>query len=132
MTQGYDAAPLSAVLARWVTERDLSYRQASLEAGLDCGALSRFITEERRPSRHSLILLADYFGVNPNELLTLVGYPALEIFATAEAGLPPELAGLWSRLQAIADPVARSRVIAALEVVLDGWAAAGASGSAEL
>lgn len=129
MTQGYDPKPLATLLERWLEERDLSQRQASLEAGLDRGALSRFIGEGRRPSRHSLIMLADYFGVNPNRLLELVGYESLEIFETAREGIPPEVAGLVERLQAIADPVQRSKVIAALEVILDGWAAAGANES---
>ncbi len=127
MDEGYDAAPLAALLRRLVAERGVSYRKAALQAGLDRGALFRFIEQGRRPARESLLVLGDYFGVNPNVLLELAGYPPLAIFAGSER-VPPEVQGVVTRLLAIEDAVARSRVVNALEVLLDGWTAAGATG----
>ena len=124
MGEDYDAAPLAELLRRLVAERDESYRKASLQAGLDRGALFRFVEQGRRPARDSLIVLADYFGVNPNELLELAGYAPLAAFAGQER-LPQETAGVVQRLVAIEDAVTRSRVISAVEVLLEAWAEPG-------
>lgn len=124
----YDPKPLTALLQRLVAERGESLRKASLSAGLDRGALFRFMEEGRRPSRESLIVLGDYFGVNPNVLLELAGYTPLAIFTGEEQRVLPEMQGVVSRLLTITDEVARSRVIGALEVLLDGWMLAGATG----
>lgn len=127
MTETYDPEPLAALLRRLAAERGESLRKASLNAGLDRGALFRFIEQKRRPSRESLIVLGDYFGVNPNVLLQLADYPPLAIFANA-ARVPPEMQGVVARLLTITDAVTRSRVISALEVLLDGWVLTGATG----
>ena len=124
----YDPKPLTTLLQRLVAERGESLRKASLSAGLDRGALFRFMEEGRRPSRESLIVLGDYFGVNPNVLLELAGYTPLAIFTGEEQRVLPEMQGVVSRLLTITDEVARSRVISALEVLLDGWMLAGATG----
>ncbi|MBN1933945.1 MAG: helix-turn-helix transcriptional regulator [Anaerolineae bacterium] len=118
----YDPQPLAQALRRLMAEHGLSHRQAALQAGLDRGAMYRFVDHGQRPSRDGVIALADSFGVNPNELLALAGYPPLAIFETALAGVPPDMRGVIDRLQAIGDPVARSRVIGALETLLDGLA----------
>ena len=127
MTETYDPEPLAALLRRLAAERGESLRKASLNAGLDRGALFRFIEQKRRPARESLIVLGDYFGVNPNVLLQLADYPPLAIFANA-ARVPPEMQGVVARLLTITDAVTRSRVISALEVLLDGWVLTGATG----
>ncbi len=128
MDKTYDPKPLTILLQRLVAERGESLRKASLNAGLDRGALFRFMEEGRRPSRESLVVLGDYFGVNPNVLLELAGYTPLAIFAGVEQRVLPEMQGVVSRLLTITDEVARSRVISALEVLLDGWMLAGATG----
>lgn len=122
-TSKYDPRPLAHVLRRLMAEQGVSHRQASLRAGLDRGAIYRFVEKGQRPSRDGAIALADAFGVNPNDLLTLAGYKPLAAFEKARAGAPPELKGLIERLDAIQDLTARRRVIAALEVLLDGWQA---------
>ncbi|HXK43846.1 MAG TPA: hypothetical protein PKV82_13580 [Anaerolineae bacterium] len=119
--KNYDPQPLTALLQRLVAERGESLRKASLNAGLDRSALFRFTEEGRRPSRESLIVLGAYFGVNPNVLLELAGYTPLALFAGAEQRVPPEMQGIVSRLLTIPDAVTRSRVISALEVLLEGW-----------
>ncbi len=117
----YDPKPLAQVVRRLMAEQELSDRQASLRAGLDRAAIYRYLDLGQRPSRDALIALADSFGVNPNDLLMLVGYKPLVAFEKVRAGVPPELEGLLARLDAIQDLVARSRVIAAVETLLDGW-----------
>jgi transcriptional regulator with XRE-family HTH domain len=122
MKHTYNPLPLAQMLRRLMEERGTSQRQASLEAGLDRAAMYRFVEQGHRPSRESLIALADYFGVNPNDLFALAGYPPLSVFEAARAGMPPELEGVIDRLMAIQDLVIRSQVISAMEVLLDGWA----------
>ncbi len=117
----YDPRPLAQVLRQLMEEQGISHRQASMRAGLDRGAIYRFVEQGQRPSRDGAIALADSFGVNPNDLLTLAGYKPMAAFEKVRAGVPPDLKGLIERLDAIQDLAARSRVIAALETVLDGW-----------
>jgi transcriptional regulator with XRE-family HTH domain len=74
----YDPIRLGQVLDELRQGRNESYREASLNAGLDHGALRRYICDGRRPQRQALIALADHFGVNPNELLPLAGYPPMK------------------------------------------------------
>ena len=54
-------------------KRNLSWRQASLQAGLDHNAISRFVNGAR-PSRQSTEKLAHFFGVALPQMLALVGY----------------------------------------------------------
>jgi transcriptional regulator with XRE-family HTH domain len=124
----YDPKPLAKMMRRLMAERELSDRQASLQAGLDRAALYRYLELGQRPSRDALIALADLFGVNPNDMLALAGYEPLAIFEIAMAGVPPDLKGIIERLQAIDDLAARSRVRAALETLLDGWTRTPGSG----
>jgi hypothetical protein len=71
-----------------------SYREATLDSGLDHQAVRRILTG-KRPNMITCILLADHFQVNPNEFLQLGGWPILKTFdiqtASAEK-LPPEAA----------------------------------------
>ncbi len=116
----YDPEPFAALLRRLLAERGESHREASLKAGLDHGAVFRFAGSRRRPARESIFTLAEYFRVNPNMLLEVAGYEPMEIFEKAALELP-EAGGIVQRLKAIKDPVQRSRVIRALELLLDGW-----------
>jgi transcriptional regulator with XRE-family HTH domain len=61
-------------------DRNESYREASLAAGLDHGALHRFVRGQRRPNRESCIALANHFDINPNELLVAAGHEPLPWF----------------------------------------------------
>lgn len=47
---------------------------------MDRGALWRFIKNETRPHRDACILLAQRFGVNPNEMLQAAGYDPIPLF----------------------------------------------------
>lgn len=107
----YDREALAAYLEELLRARNESMRSASLAAGLDHGALNRFISNRQRPTRESCIAIADYFGLNPNEILTRAGYEAMHFFDRTlidPDALPPdvlELARYLSRIQ----PLSRRR-----------------------
>ncbi len=120
----YNPAPLAEFLAVLLTERNESYRQASLEAGLDHQAVRRYAVNGQRPSRTSVLALADHFGINPNRMLELAEYPPMEIFtqvAVDPASLPVEIRPLVEDLQHIPDPILRHRLVSALRVLLAGY-----------
>jgi hypothetical protein len=61
------------------------------------------------------------YGVNPNELLTLAGWPALRVFEihteSAEA-LPPEAVDLARDITRISSPALRKQVAEAIRTLL--------------
>jgi len=67
------------------------------------------------------ILLADHLGVNPKELLTLAGWPPLEVFGidteSAEA-LPPEAVDIARDIARINSPALRKQVTEAIRTLL--------------
>jgi hypothetical protein len=120
----YDPAHLAQVLDELRQGRNESYREASLNAGLDHGALRRYIVDGRRPQRQALIALADHFGVNPNELLPLAGYPPMKLFQQAAVdpdSLPDDLGDLVADLQRIPDRSQRRKLVEAVRVLLAGY-----------
>jgi len=122
----YDPQPLAEFFKGLLAERNESYREASLRAGLDQQALGRYIRNGQRPARTSALALADHFGVNPNVVLELAGYPPMEIFeqvAVDPESMPSDLRPLVEDLQQIADPMLRRRLVEALRVLLAGYLA---------
>jgi transcriptional regulator with XRE-family HTH domain len=122
----YDPIRLGQVLDELRQGRNESYREASLNAGLDHGALRRYICDGRRPQRQALIALADHFGVNPNELLPLAGYPPMKLFERVVVdpdSLPPDIGGLVEDLQRIPDRAQRRKLVEAVRVLLAGYLA---------
>ena len=117
----YDPQPFIARLEKLLQERNESQHEAALAAGLDHQALYRYFTAGRRPHMHACILLADHFGVNPNEFLQLAGYPPLKVFelqtASAEQ-LPPEAVDVALDLARIPDPGVRKAVAEAMRMLL--------------
>lgn len=126
---GYDPSEFIPYLKRLLAERNESYRQASLGAGLDRGAVWRFIEQETRPHRDACILLAQHFGVNPNEMLQAAGYEPIPLFDLSLADpdeYPPEVKAVARALARIAEPERRRAVCEAVRVLLD--LGAGATG----
>lgn len=124
MPKPYDPDRLTAVLEGLLAEHNESCREASLNAGLDHGALGRYIRDEKRPSRGSVLALADHFGVNPNDLLELAGYKRMQIFERRSAdleGLSIEVRNLLEDLESISDPVLRKRLAEAVRLLLAGY-----------
>jgi hypothetical protein len=79
-TETREEAHWAKLLEELRQTRNQSYRQASLAAGLDHGALHRFVRGQRRPNRESCIALAHHFDINPNELLVAAGHEPLPWF----------------------------------------------------
>ncbi|HHE72636.1 MAG TPA: XRE family transcriptional regulator [Chloroflexi bacterium] len=120
----YDPEPLVRMLEQLRVERNESYREASLNAGLDHEAMRRYCIHKKRPQMQSLIALADHFGVNPNQLLELAGYSPLAIFERAEVdpeSVPSDVKELMDDLARIADPALRKQVIEAVRVLIGGY-----------
>jgi transcriptional regulator with XRE-family HTH domain len=113
-----DLGPLVARLNQLVNERNLSKRFAAMQAGLDHQGILR-IEGGRRPDMVSCILLADFFDINPNELLELAGWPmlkALQVRSVEE--LPPEVVEVALDLAKIEDVATRREVAGAIRILL--------------
>ncbi len=124
MPKPYDPERLANVLRQLLEEHNESYREASLRAGLDHAAVGRYIREDQRPSRGSILLLADHFGVNPNDLLELAGYKPFGIFEREPAaleGLSPAVRGLLDDLESVPDPVLRKQLAQAMRLLVAGY-----------
>jgi transcriptional regulator with XRE-family HTH domain len=65
--------PLARWLLRQLGERRESARAASIEAGMDHAAISRFL-RGTQPSPESCQKIAAYFGVPVEEVLSLAGH----------------------------------------------------------
>jgi len=116
----YNPEPLVARIKALMGKLDSTPRKVSLGAGLDPQALMR-IFRGQRPGMPTCILLADYFGVNPNEFLGLAGWPTLDVFdirtASAE-NLPPEAVDVALDIAKIPDPGTRKKVAQAIRTLL--------------
>jgi len=126
---GYDPSEFIPYLKRLLAERNESYRQASLGAGLDRSAVWRFMEQGTRPHRDACILLAQHFGVNPNEMLQAAGYEPIPLFDLSLADsdeYPPEVKAVARALARIEDPERRRAACEAVHVLVD--LAAGARG----
>lgn len=64
---------LREFLIKECESRNVSWRQASLDAGLDHNAISRYVNSTR-PTRESCRKLAAYFDVPESEILALAGH----------------------------------------------------------
>lgn len=130
MAKGYDPTRLVALMEQLLEQRNESYREASLRAGLDHGAVRRYMRAGHRPDREALLLLADHFGVNPNDLLVAAGYAPLKMFERERTdldSLSPDVRALAQDLERIADPVLRRRLVAAIRLLLEGHLASSSS-----
>jgi len=95
-------------------------RQTGIDSGLDHETIRR-IKSGDRPDMTYCILLADYFDINPNELLQLADWPTLKAFdiqrASAE-NLPPEAVDVALDIAKIPDPGTRKEVAKAVRTLL--------------
>jgi len=119
---GYDPSVFIPYLRRLLAERNESYREASLGAGLDRSAVWRFVEQETRPHRDACILLAQHFGVNPNEVLQAAGYEPIPLFNLSladPAEYPPEVKAVAGALARIEDPERRRAACEAVRALLE-------------
>jgi transcriptional regulator with XRE-family HTH domain len=114
---GYRPEIFVAFLEQLLAQHHCSYRQASLGAGLDPGAVRRLLKTGARPSVDSCLALAHYFNVPPNTMLAKAGYPPRAYYDLSLADpndFAPEVKAVAVELMRIADPEARHRVCEAV------------------
>lgn len=120
MNAEFDSEALTKRITKLLKDRNESLREAALESGLDHQALRRFMAGQR-PNMIACILLADHFGVNPNEFLQLAGWPALKVFdiqVTSAENLPPEAVDVAKDIAKISDPGMRKLITEAIRTLL--------------
>ena len=94
------ASPLADWLMAECNRRGLSYRRASLDAGIANNGIAEIINSGSKPSLDRLLKLAHYFTVAPEFLIRLAGQlpsqsdipdiPRLHEFLSRLDRLPPE------------------------------------------
>lgn len=112
----YDPEPLIARIKDLLKKHNESYREASLRASLDHQAIRRIFAGQK-PQMHICILLADHFGMNPNEFLEMAGWPTLKVFDVRSVemeNLSPEAVEVAVALQKIPAPGKRKEVAEAI------------------
>ena len=110
---GYEPEVFVPFLEGLLTEHQQSYRQASLGAGLDPGAVRRLLKTGARPSADSCVALAHYFKIAPNIVLAKAGYQPRAYFDLSLADpneFAPEVKAVAQELMKIGDPATRQRV----------------------
>lgn len=115
-TKPYDPEVLTARVTELLKQHKESFREASLKSGLDHQAIRRLLAGNR-PQMHVCILLADHFGINPNELLILAGWPTLKAFdihTESAENLPPEAVEVAKEIARIPNPGTRKTVAEAI------------------
>ena len=118
---GYDPQPFITRLNELLKKQKESYREAALSSGLDHQAVRRILAGQQ-PSMTNCILLADHFGVNPNEFLALAGWPTLKAFETqavSQEQLPPEVVEVALALAKVANPGTRKDVAASFLTLIN-------------
>ena len=118
-----DLEPLITRLTELMEKHNESYREAGLNAGLDHQAIRRILSGQR-PAMVNCILLADHFGVNPNEFLELAGWPTLKVFdvrGLETDSLPPEAVDVALALSRVPDPGVRKQLATAVITLLQKY-----------
>jgi transcriptional regulator with XRE-family HTH domain len=118
----FDPQPLISRIEELMMEKNLSMRQVGIESGLDHQVIRRLKeVHAKRPNMTYCILLADYFGVNPNEFLQLAGWPPLKVFDIQSASIenmPTEAVDVALDIAKIPDSRTRKQVADAVRVLL--------------
>jgi len=116
----FNPKPFIDRIEQLMEKNNVSMRHSGIESGLDHQAIRR-VKDGDRPDMTYCILLADYFDINPNELLQLADWPTLAAFdikrASAE-NLPPEAVDVALDIAKIPDPGTRKEVARAVRVLL--------------
>lgn len=116
----FDSEPLISRIKDLLKKHNESYREASLRSGLDHQAIRRILSGQK-PQMHICILLADHFGVNPNEILRLAGWPTLKAFDVSivnAVNLPPEATEVALAVAKISEPGVRREVTDAILILM--------------
>lgn len=119
----FDLGPFIARLIELMEKHNESYREAGMNAGLDHQAIRRILSGQR-PAMVNCILLADHYGVNPNEFLELAGWPTLKAFDVRGLDvdrLPPEVVDVAMALSRVSDPGVRKQLATAVITLLQKY-----------
>jgi len=119
-TAPYDPQPLINRVKELLEHNNESLREASLDAGLDHQAIRRILAGNR-PQMQVCILLADHFGINPNEILQLAGWPTLKAFdihTESAENLPPEAVDVAKEIARLSNPKTRKVVAEAILILV--------------
>lgn len=119
----FNSEPFIVRLKELMEKHNESYREAGMDAGLDHQAIRRILSGQR-PAMVNCILLADHYGVNPNEFLELAGWPTLKVFDIKKVDsdrLPPEAVDVAIALSRIPDPGIRKQLAAAVTTLLQKY-----------
>lgn len=120
--KNFDPQPLISRIEELMSEKNLSMRQVGIESGLDHQVIRRLKeVHAKRPNMTYCILLADYFGINPNEFLQLAGWPPLKVFDIQSASIenmPTEAVDVAMDIAKIPDSRTRKQVADAVRVLL--------------
>jgi transcriptional regulator with XRE-family HTH domain len=117
----YNKDELVKRIDQLLEEKNLSMRNAALRSGLDHQAIRRIKAGQKCPDMTYCILLADFFDINPNELLKLAGWPALKVFDirnVSAASLPPEAVSVALDIARIENPGDRKEMANAIRALL--------------
>lgn len=117
--KNFNAPEFSRFLKELVVSRHTTMRHASLQAGLDHGAVGRF-TRGRRPSRDSCLLMAEVFEVDPNEMLARAGYdpmPIVDRTLIDPGEFPPDVKAFATQMMAL-EPERRREIFNAVKTLL--------------
>ncbi len=123
MKADFDSEALTQRILELLKERNELLREAALKSGLDHQALRRFLAGQR-PNITACIMLADHFGVNPNEFLQLAGWPSLKVFdvqLSSAENLPAEAVDVAKDIAKISDPGTRKMVTDAIRTLLSKY-----------
>lgn len=119
-TKSYDAERFRKFVEPLLDQRSESYRRASMAAGLDETAISRYFSGTQ-PMRDACIALADHFDINPNELLKVAGYEPLRFFdrrLVDPDALPPDVEQFVGEIMQLEDEAVRREMVDTLRQVL--------------
>ena len=122
-TAPYDPKPMQKRIEELLKQHKESFREASLGSGLDHQAIRR-IRAGFRPQVTVCIVMADHFGINPNELLALAGWPTLKAFdihTESAENLPPEEVAVAKEIARIPNPGTRKTVAEAILVLVNKY-----------
>jgi transcriptional regulator with XRE-family HTH domain len=114
--QVYLSEPFVNRIKELLKEKKLTYREAALDAGLDHQGIRRIMAGQQ-PSLTNCVLLANYFGINPNEFLQLAGWPTLIVFDVEiikGEHLPQEAVDVAVALSKIPDSGSRKLIATAI------------------
>jgi len=97
--------------------------EVSIDADLHHQAVRRF-KKGMRPTMLDCILLADYFDMNPNEMLNLAGWPALKVFSVQTENaehLSPEAVNVALKISRIKKQAVRQKVAKAISTLAEQY-----------